>query len=100
MGLPLRSMEEWKGGSYPVLLGVGRRSQRTKWLYLLHEDTSAGWNLSIFSRRLISRAGEGAVLINSENTGHCSVPPWVACLIPGVTVLKMPEPGKKPGSST
>jgi hypothetical protein len=52
VGLPLRSMEEWKGGSYPVLLGVGRRSQRTKWLYLLHEDTSAGWNLSIFSRWL------------------------------------------------
>ena len=32
--------------------------------------------------------------------GSCSDPPWVACDCsdPGVISLKMPEPGKKPGS--
>ena len=34
-------------------------------------------------------------------TGPCSDPPWVArtCSVPGLMSLKMPEPGKKPGSS-
>lgn len=34
-------------------------------------------------------------------TGPCSDPLWVACVcsVPGVTSVKMPEPGKKPGSS-
>lgn len=34
-------------------------------------------------------------------TGPCSDPLWVACVcsVPGVTSVKMPEPGKKTGSS-
>lgn len=63
------------------------------------------WNLSIFSRwlgrRKIRNPGEGRAPYIVWGDGSCSDPLWEACdcTVPGVTSLKMPEPGKKPGSS-
>lgn len=75
------------------------------WPYLLPGETSVLWNSSIFSRwldrRQISRAwGGGRSPYIVGRTRPHSVPLWVtcACLVPGVTSLRMPEPGKKPGS--
>lgn len=63
------------------------------------------WNLSIFSRWLgrvqIRRAWGGGGPLYSRGTDPCSDSLSVArvCSVPGVTSPKMPEPGKKPGSS-
>lgn len=68
-------------------------------------ESLAPWNLSIFSRwpgrRQIRNSGEGEGPLYSVGGRSCSDPLRVACVcsVPGVTSLKMPEPGKKPGSS-
>lgn len=45
--------------------------------------------------------GRGMALINTETQGPAQLLlGGFTCLVPGVTVLKMPEPGKKTGSCT
>ena len=62
-------------------------------------------NLSIFSRwpgRVqIRKVWRGGGPLYSPGPEPCSESLWVAraCSVPAVTSLKMPEPGKKPGSS-